>query len=174
MKHFIGGIPNAGARGVFFLIYLFAFTACAGSLLLEHRVAYSNRGTQEEVRHGFLLLDGSLVPDVFIFVQQDGAAWTFYQRARAFGQDGYHIALRSSNIRPSDMTISDKALKRGWYTHETILSNTPPGWLYVLWSACGEGTTTTAAFVSPRALFRFIKEYGLAPLPRAPLLPMPE
>jgi len=143
--------------------FILAFGACVGGLYLEHRVTYSYRGTEAEERHGYLILDGYLVPDVFTFVQQDGAAWVFHRQTRGWGrgyQDGYHEAERSSNIRPSDVAIDEMTLFRGWYLSKTCLSNTPSGWLYVLWPGGG------SAFVSPDALPGFIEEQRLARLPR--------
>jgi hypothetical protein len=63
-------------------IFVFAFGACAGSMLIEHRVISSDRGTYAEAHHGYLLLENYLIPDIFTFVQQDGAAWCFIARRK--------------------------------------------------------------------------------------------
>jgi hypothetical protein len=142
-------------------VLLLALSACAGGLLLEHRLAYSHPGTAAEVRHGYLILGGYYVPDVFSFVQQEGAAWVFITQSERGGNAGYHEAFRVSNIRPSGSMIESAALLQGWYVGHTLHEGTPRGWLHVLWS-----DNRAAAFVAPNALNRFVVENRLPILPR--------
>ena len=171
MTRYRAETAGIGRAGIFIVCCALFAVSCVGSLRLEHRVLYTERGTEEETSHGFLLLNEYIVPDVFAFVQQDGASWIFRQRVTA-GPDGYHAADRSSNIRPANGAVTDEALKRGWYVSETCLSNTPSGWLYVLWrppvrSARSKTNAPVAsAFVAPSALSNFIAEHRLIPVPR--------
>ncbi len=126
-------------------LFLTILTACAGAVTLEHRMDYSRKGTRSESRHGFLLVNGQAIPDVFSFVQQGDQAWEFFSRRHLWGDDGYHAThVRVTNLHASEPCTS-RIMDRGWYPGSDRLDGTPGDWLFVRW-----GTNT--AWIAPTGI----------------------
>jgi len=135
-----------------FVTLLSLFAACAGAVTLEHRTDYSRKGTRSESRHGYLLVNGKAVPDVFSFVQQGDQAWEFFTRKHLWGDDGYHPThIRITNNQAA-RPCTDEVLTRGWYPGPDRLRETPHDWLFVRWS-------TNTAWIAPVALSAWVETH---------------
>lgn len=156
------------------IVFLILFLGCAGTgenaessscQLIKHRVNYTNKDTRSEARHGYLVVGGYTIPDVFIFVTCRAKTYKFMQRRYGWGNDGY-FPVEKISIESADAKISQSELERGWYEGVEKKKQTPKCWLYVKWDG-------GAAFVAPGSMKDFIQAHDLGTIPRMKMQKLP-
>lgn len=103
------------------------------TLLLNHVVKIQNKGTRSERQDGYLQIKEYTLPDLFVFVQQDGKAFSFSVNTKRFGRTGYHIT-NTIELQVSNKFITEEEKERGWYIGSALKVNTPRCWLFVQWN----------------------------------------
>ena len=151
-----------------FTALVLLFTGCASSTkdksksfkknVFEHRITYDAKGTRSEARHGFVLINGRMLEDVFLIVSWDEVVYRFYQRKNRWGKDGYFPG-GAVDIELSKERISKEELERGWVAGNKKLKGIPPAWIYAGWEK-------GSAFVSPDKIAGLISALGLKAIER--------
>lgn len=131
----------------------FTLQASAVALIHEFETEEISSEPVSTVDHGFLFLSArrkTTVPDVFSYIDDGTSAYSFFQRDKPSGKDGYFPAAQIK-IQESSALVNADDLRRGYYKSKVRLANTPEAWIF---GVCSRG----AYFFSKRGMFRLIDE----------------
>jgi len=106
---------------------------------MYHIVTYTAKGTRSEARHGYVEIEGYMVPDIFVCLSYRDEAVVFLTRSNLWGDDGYWPSLEVvlPEKRGAPLTVKEKI--KGWRISQDVPSNLPGDWVFVKWkngSAC--------------------------------------
>ena len=128
--------------GILLLVF-FPVIGCDSkqSLIVKHKITYSQKGSRSEAQHGHLKINGKRVAAHFSYIIVNKKHFSFFTRQHLWGFDGYHPVTKKemkTTIQNSDKAITKTHKTRGWYIGSKKLIGTPDNWLYLKWGA-GEG-----------------------------------
>lgn len=143
------------------LVMLASFCLLEGQApaALVEKLTYSGKGSKSESVHGYLLVDGAPLADVFTVVAQGKRLWRFQQRSHLWGADGYILAPEAAGLARSEELVASESLKRGWYVGKKRLQGTPEHWVYLEWQ---DG----CAWADARSIGHVVMHFKLMPMAR--------
>ena len=124
-----------------------------------HFVTYSAQNTRSEARHGYVEIEGYVVPDVFTCLSYKNKGVTFLIRSNLWGDDGYWPSVGVDLPEEFGPPLTEKERTKGWRVSQKTPSNLSRDWVFVKWPK-------GSAFVSAKRLKEFVKTMSLSTIAR--------